>query len=163
MRLEHLPLILGALIGILGVALVADAWIPDQTFVPAERRRRQRAERHRTGEALVGIGTLCLAAALIGRDTWRYGTLAVLVGTILLLMGVGLNHRFLRELLFFRGPARRAREGERVVSADIRAASDAGSDREAARVIERDEPSPRTDRDVPGTREPTPPSRLRIR
>ena len=163
MRLEHLPLILGALIGILGVALVADAWIPDQTFVSSERRRRQRAERHRTGEALVGVGTLCLAAALIGRDTWRYGTLAVLIGAVLLLVGVGLNHRFLRELLFFRGPARRAREGERVVPADSYLATDASLDREATRVVQRDDAAPLADRDVPGSREPTPPSRLRIR
>ena len=148
MRLEHLPLILGVLIGILGVALVADAWIPDHAFASPERRRRQRAERHRAGEALVGIGTLCLAAALIGRDTWRYGTLAVLIGTVLLLVGVGLNHRFLRELLFFRGPARRAREGERIVSLE--------ATREPAAA--------RADRPVPpDSREPTPPPRPRIR
>ena len=148
MRLEHLPLILGVLIGILGVALVADAWIPDDAIFPSERRRRQRAERHRAGEALVGIGTLCLAAALIGRDTWRYGTLVVLIGTVLLVIGVGLNHRFLRELLFFRGPARRAREGERVVSLEpTREPSAARTDLPSA-----DE-----------TREPTPPARPRIR
>lgn len=161
MRLEHVPLILGVLIGILGVALVADAWIPDDTFVSAERRRRQRAERHRTGEGLVGIGTLCLAAALIGRDTWRYGTLSILIGAILLAIGVGLNHRFLRELLFFRGPARRAREGERVVVASPHA-SNSPAEREAAREIHRDDAAAEPRADVPGSTEPTPP-RLRIR
>ena len=151
MRLEHVPLIMGVLIGILGVALVADAWIPDDTFVTTERRRRKRAERHRTGEALVGIGTLCLAAALIGRDTWRYGTLSVLIGAILLAIGVGLNHRFLRELLFFRGPARRAREGERVVPLESMREPPRGH-AEGSRAREPREP-----------REPTPPARPRIR
>ena len=160
MRLEHLPLILGVLIGILGVALMADAWIPDDTFVSSERRRRQRAERHRTGEGLVGIGTLCLAAALIGRDTWRYGTLTILIGAILLAIGVGLNHRFLREVLFFRGPARRAREGERVVTSPQ--ATDSLAERETAREIHRDDAAEERRPDVPGSTEPTPP-RLRIR
>ena len=162
MRLEHVPLILGVLIGILGVAVVADAWIPDDAFVSSERRRRQRAERHRIGEALVGIGTLCLAAALIGRDTWRYGTLSVLIGAILLVIGVGLNHRFLRELLFFRGPARRAREGERIVpSAPL--ATSSSAERETAREVHVDDAATERQPDIPGSREPTPPPRLRIR
>lgn len=117
MRLEHVPLILGALIAILGLALLADALIPDETLVFTERRRRKRAERHRGGEAAVGIGTLALAAALIGRDTWRYGTLAILIGSVLLAVGGVLNWRFLRELLVFRGPARRAPAGEQPVAA----------------------------------------------
>lgn len=117
MRLEHIPILLGILIAAIGLGLVADAWLPDESLMRSERRRRQRAERHRGGEALVGVGTLCLAAALIGRDTWRYGTLAVLVGTVLLIAGVVLNRAFLREVLFFRGPARRAPEGKSPVSA----------------------------------------------
>lgn len=111
MRLEHFPILLGLLVGVIGVALIADAWLPNDMLVSQERRRRQRAERHRAGEALVGVGTLCLAAALIGRDTWRYGTLSVLIGTVLLVAGGALNHQFLREVLFFRGPARRTTEG----------------------------------------------------
>lgn len=111
MRLEHLPIILGILVGLVGLALLADAWMPDNTFVLHDRRRRQRAERHRGGEAMVGVGALCVAAAFIGRDSWRYGTLAVLLGAVLLLIGAILNRRFLRELITFRGPARRGEGG----------------------------------------------------
>ena len=107
MRLEHIPIILGALVGLIGLALLADAWLADNTFVLHERRRRQRTERHRGGEALVGVGALCVAAAFIGRDSWRYGTVSVLLGTVLLLAGAILNWRFIREVVTFRGPARR--------------------------------------------------------
>lgn len=117
MRLEHLPILLGILMGAIGLGLIADAWLPDRIIVPSERRRRQRAERDPRGEALVGVGILCLAAALIGRDTWRYGTLSVLIGTVLLIAGGILNREYLREVLFFRGPARRAPEGKVPVSA----------------------------------------------
>lgn len=117
MRLEHLPILLGVLVGAIGFGLIADAWLPERVLVPSERRRRRRAERDRRGEALVGVGTLCLAAALIGRDTWRYGTLAVLIGTVLLVAGGILNREYLREVLFFRGPARRAPEGKAPLSA----------------------------------------------
>jgi hypothetical protein len=72
-----------------------------------ERRRRNRAERHRGGEALVGLGILAIAAALIGRDTWRYGTVAILLGVVLLAAGGWLNRAYLGELFAFRGPARR--------------------------------------------------------
>ena len=111
MRLEHLPIILGILVGLVGASLLADAWLPDNTFVLHDRRRRQRAERHRGGEAMVGVGALCVAAAFIGRDSWRYGTVAVLLGTVLVVAGAILNWRFLRELITFRGAARRG-QGE---------------------------------------------------
>ena len=110
MRLEHIPIILGILIGLVGASLLADAWLPDNTFVAHERRRRQRAERHRGGEALLGVGALCMAAAFIGRDSWRYGTIAVMLGTVLLVAGAVLNWRFLREVITFRGAARRGAE-----------------------------------------------------
>jgi hypothetical protein len=107
MRLEQIPLILGVVVAILGLGLILDAQLPDG-FVPSrERRRRERAERHRGGETLVGLGILAIAAALIGRDTWRYGTLSILVGVVLLGAGGWLNREYLRELFAFRGPARR--------------------------------------------------------
>jgi hypothetical protein len=108
MRMEHIPWVFGLLVAIVGVALIADAWLPDQVFLDRERRRRQRAERHRAGEGLLGLGALCIAAALFGRDTWGYGTMAVMLGTALLVIGAVLNRRFLKELLLFRGAARRA-------------------------------------------------------
>jgi hypothetical protein len=108
MRLEHIPLIIGAIVALIGLAFIADGLMADAARPGKERRRRMRAERSRAGETIVGIGTLCMAAALIGRDTWRYGTLAVLVGAGLVLIGIILNRSFLKEALLFRGPARRA-------------------------------------------------------
>ena len=108
MRLEDLPLLLGALMGLVGLAFIWDAVTPDTgRWQSADRRRRPRAERDRTGEFAIGLGVLCLAAALAGRDTWRFGTVAVIAGGILLLTGALLNLAFLREVLLFSGPARR--------------------------------------------------------
>ena len=111
MRLEHIPLILGVIVALIGLGFIADASMAAATPVTPERRRRIRAEPSRAGEAVVGFGTLCMAAALFGRDTWRYGTVAVLAGSVLLLIGVILNRAFLKEALLFRGPARRAEGG----------------------------------------------------
>ena len=113
MRVEIVPIILGALVALLGVALLADARLPDGTIVPVERRRRPRTERSRGGETLIGLGTFCMAAALIGRDSWRYGTVAVILGTLLLAAGAWLNRRLLHDLITFRGAARRSPEGSR--------------------------------------------------
>ena len=112
MRAELIPVILGVLVALVAVALLADARLPDSPRHGSERRRRARAERSRRGEAIVGVGVLCLAAALIGRDGWRYGTLSVMLGTVLLVTGGVMNRRYLRELFTFRGPARRVEEGE---------------------------------------------------
>ena len=108
MRLEHIPLIIGAIVALIGLGFIADGLMADSGQPATERRRRMRAERSRAGETIVGIGILCMAAALIGRDTWRYGTVSVMVGGALVLIGVILNRTFLKEALFFRGPARRA-------------------------------------------------------
>jgi hypothetical protein len=111
MRIETVPLILGVLLGLFGLLLAADAWIPDGTIVPTERRRRQRAERNTTGEGLIAIGMLAEAAAIIGRDTWKSSTIAVIAGVIALGIGSFLNLNFLREYVFHRGRARRSPEG----------------------------------------------------
>jgi hypothetical protein len=108
MRIEFVPLVLAAIFGLIAVGLIADAWLPEEYYVTRERRRRRRTERHRGGEVLVGAGILALAAALAGRASWRYGTVAIMVGALLLLVGAALNHRYLRELFSFRGAARRA-------------------------------------------------------
>jgi hypothetical protein len=108
-----LPLILGVLVALGGVSLLADARLPDSAPRVAERRRRQRTERSRAGEAWIGIGLLAVGAALIGRDGWRWGNVAVLVGVVCLAAGVVLNRRYLYEMLFFRGPARRGRSADR--------------------------------------------------
>jgi hypothetical protein len=113
-RIETLPLILGVLIAMLGIGILFDAWSPDAMAVPQERRRRQRIERHRNGEAMIGLGVLALAAAFIGRDNWRYSILVVIIGALFLIVGAALNGRYVRELFVNRGPMRRREEkGER--------------------------------------------------
>jgi hypothetical protein len=96
MRLETFPLLLGILIGLVGIGLIFDAWAPDHVVVVKERRRRARRERDRLGEALVGLGVLAVAAAFMGRDTWRYSILAVIAGMVLLLWGAKRNGAYLR-------------------------------------------------------------------
>ena len=111
MRIELIPLILGALIGLVGAGLLLDAWLPAGTLTSPERRRRQRAEPHHVGEALLGVGIMSLGAALAGRDSWRFATLAMLIGSALVLVGAIMNGRYLKELLLHRGPARRSPDG----------------------------------------------------
>jgi uncharacterized membrane protein len=96
-----LPLVLGGLLGLVGLALVVDAWSADSTVVQ-ERRRRPRRERDRLGEALVGLGVIAMAAAFIGRDSWRYSTVTVIVGAVLLLWGAMRNGSYIRDV-FIRG------------------------------------------------------------
>jgi len=105
-RIELVPVILGFLVLLLGVAVLWDAWGEHPMGPMRERRRRVRAAIDTHGEALVGFGTLLLGAALIGRD-WRFETLTVLAGTILVLWGGVRNREYIREMLFFRGAARR--------------------------------------------------------
>jgi hypothetical protein len=112
MRVELIPVLFGIIVGLAGLLLVADARLPDRSMHVSERRRRVRAERSRGGELLVGAGLLCMSAALIGRDHWRYGALVVIAGTLMLLVGAVMNFQYLRELFSFRGAARRLPEGE---------------------------------------------------
>jgi hypothetical protein len=107
MRFEQIPVFIGVIVAILGLGVVLDAQLPEALAQSRERRRRERTERHRGGETLVGLGILGMAAALIGRDQWRFGTVAVLAGAALLAAGAWLNRRYLRETFLFRGAARR--------------------------------------------------------
>jgi hypothetical protein len=52
-----------------------------------------------------------MAAALIGRDTWRWDTIAVLAGVSLTVIGALMNRAYLKEVLLFRGAARRGEGG----------------------------------------------------
>src|SRR4029079_4741140 len=92
---ELIPLIVGAIVGLIGLGLLFDAWTPDEIIVKHERRRRRRLERNRGGEAAIGLGVLCMAAAFAGRDTWRYSVIAVIAGTVLLLLGAIMNYHYL--------------------------------------------------------------------
>ncbi|HMA22618.1 MAG TPA: hypothetical protein VKP00_01460 [Gemmatimonadaceae bacterium] len=107
MRVEVIPIIIGILVGLVGLGLVFDAWTPDEIIVRRERRRRPRIERHRGGEAAIGLGVLCMGAAFVGRDTWRYSVVAVIAGTLLLLFGVIRNRRYLGQAIANRGALRR--------------------------------------------------------
>jgi L-lactate permease len=99
MRMETLPLVIGGLIGLLGLALVLDAWLPDDMVVSRERRRRPRHPRDRAGEAMVGLGIIAMAAAWLGRDSWRWSVLVVIVGAALLLWGTRRSAGYLRSAL----------------------------------------------------------------
>ena len=110
MPIEVIPLIAAALVGLIGLGLVFDAWTPDEIIVKNERRRRPRVERSRGGEALIGLGVLCMAAAFAGRDTWRYSVVSVIAGTVLLLLGAFANRRYLGSVISNRGALRRRGE-----------------------------------------------------
>ena len=107
MRLEHLPIILGVLVLLAAAAVVYDTFTAEGLPRFSERRRRARAPRSPYGQGLIGAGMAAMAAALIGRDTWRFGTIAVIVGALLLLAGGVMNRAYLKEMLFNRGVARR--------------------------------------------------------
>ena len=114
MKLEQIPVILGLLVVLLGAALLYDALQPPAGRPVRERRRRARTLVNKSGEMLVAGGSFCLGAALIGRDTWRWGTVMVILGGVMLLAGALLNREYLREMLLFRGAARRADPTEKV-------------------------------------------------
>lgn len=94
--METIPLVLGVLLGLVGLGLVFDAWAPDEIVVPKERRRRVRRERDRFGEALVGFGVIAMAAAVLGRDNWRYSTVVVIAGAVLLLWGAKRSSAYIK-------------------------------------------------------------------
>lgn len=96
MKIETYPLIVGAIVAFVGLLLLFDAWTPDETVVPRERRQAPRPERSRGGETALGFGVLCLAAAILGRDSWRYSIVAAIAGSVLVLLGAVMNRRYVR-------------------------------------------------------------------
>ncbi len=112
MRLEHAPIILGVIVIAFAAFIMFDAARPEHVRPFRERRRRTRAELDVPGEWLVGLGTVCMGAALIGGDRWRWTTIAVIAGAVLITIGAILNRRFLKETLLFRGSSRRTEEME---------------------------------------------------
>src|SRR5205085_8673471 len=107
MKAEQLPILIGVLVALFGLTILLDAWQAGGVAPLRERRRRTRAIPNKAGQTLVALGIMCMAAALFGRDTWRWGTISVLAGTCLLLLGAIMNRAYLREVLLFRGAARR--------------------------------------------------------
>src|SRR3954470_23263601 len=110
MTLEMIPVVIGVLVGLVGLVLVFDAWTPDDIVVKRERRRSPRLERSRKGEAMVGLGVLCMAGAFIGRDTWVYSVVTVIAGAVLLLFGTIASRKYLGEVLSNRGKLRRRKQ-----------------------------------------------------
>jgi len=108
MRLELIPVVLGVLVLLVAAAIVYDAIRPDDSRPHTERRRRKRAELDIPGEWLVGLGTACLGVSLIGNEVWRWTTIAVISGIVLIVLGTILNRSYLREMLLFRGKSRRS-------------------------------------------------------
>lgn len=155
MRLEQIPLFIGVVVAIIGLGLVLDAQLPDGMSPSRERRRRERTERHRGGETLVGIGIVAMAAALIGSDAWRFGTVAVLVGLVLLSVGGWLNRQYLRESVLFRGAARRGEKRVTPRGQDATGVPAATPVRAPVRIAPglADSPSPREPGAVRGDRE----------
>lgn len=98
MRIELLPILLGLAAVLIGIALVVDSVVPDGTFIPVERRRGQRPPRNCLGEGLLGAAIVFLGASLIGRDSWPYTTLSVLLAVALGAAGVALNWQYLRAM-----------------------------------------------------------------
>jgi hypothetical protein len=94
-------------VALIGIGILADAWLPEDVPYRRERRRRTREERHLGGEAAIGVGVLCMAAALIGRDSWPYGNVVMILGAIMILVGGVLNKRFFRDRIVNRGALRR--------------------------------------------------------
>lgn len=108
MRLETIPLIIAGIIALIGLGLLVDSWSADHVPGTRERRRSPRTERSLGGEATIGLGILCIAAAIFGRDTWDYVNVAVIAGIILVLLGTYANRRYLRDRISNRGALRRA-------------------------------------------------------
>ncbi|HEX6576706.1 MAG TPA: hypothetical protein VF042_17180 [Gemmatimonadaceae bacterium] len=112
MRLELIPVILGVLIVLVAAGIIYDAAFPESIRPFRERRRRQRAERDTVGQWFVGLGIACLGVSMIGNEVWRWTTIVVMVGVALVIVGAVMNRAYLREVLTFRGAARRGSSDE---------------------------------------------------
>jgi len=115
MRIETVPLLLGIIVFLVAAAMIADAIVGDESSILGERRSRARPERSKVGQIIFGAGMVCVAAVLIGRDQWRFTTLAIAVAVVLVVIGVGLNVRYIRGLLLgpVLGRSAKRRESDR--------------------------------------------------
>jgi cell division protein FtsW (lipid II flippase) len=112
MRLEYVPVVFGVLVLLIAGGIIYDAATAKQMRPYRERRRRTRAILDRPGEFIVGFGTICLGAALMAPEDWRWTTITVLAGVVLIVIGAILNRVYLREMLLFRGASRRTPGGK---------------------------------------------------
>ncbi len=112
------PIAAAILVGLIGCACLLDAALAEGSGHSLERRRRARTERSRSGEATLGLGFLAVAAAIAGADEWRYSAVAAIAGGVLVILGAALNGRYIRDLVWNRGAARRREPGERLYGDD---------------------------------------------
>jgi hypothetical protein len=103
MGFHTLTILLALAAALAGLALIADAVIPEATLVSVERRSRPRPERHHLGEALLGLGIICVGIMLFADEAWGYQNLVMLLAVVFVAVGVGLNIKYVRGLAF--GPA----------------------------------------------------------
>ena len=128
MNLETVPLIIGAILGLIGLALVVDSRMADKP-ARVERRRQGRLPRNRAGEMCIGLGMIAVGVAIAGRDSWRYALLVMLVGAGLSVIGIWLNRAYVAELVLNRGASRRRPEAEQATPAPGAPAVDQKKDR----------------------------------
>jgi hypothetical protein len=102
----EVPVVLGAVVILMGLGFIWDAWGPQTIGPMRDRRRRTREAIDLKGELVAGVGIVLLGAALIGSD-WRFETVTVLVGAICITIGALKNRKYFREVFTFRGAARR--------------------------------------------------------
>ncbi|MEO7103763.1 MAG: hypothetical protein ABI311_10300 [Gemmatimonadaceae bacterium] len=117
--MEYIPIGAGILLILVGLAFMWDAWGPQFVGPMRDRRRRVRAEISLPGELAAGVGIALFGVALIGRD-WRLETATILVGTVCIIVATLKNRKYFRELLLFRGAARRVLEKDVVKSDKMR-------------------------------------------
>ena len=83
--------------------------LPDKTFIAT----LVLATKFRPLLVWIGVGLAAIGASLIGRDVWAWGNVAILAGVVFVAVGAFRNRTYLRELLMFRGAARRGRGSDR--------------------------------------------------
>ena len=109
MSVYEVPVLLGAVVILMGIGIIWDSWGPQTVGPMRDRRRRVRATIDLKGELVAGVGIVLLGAALIGSD-WRFETVTVLAGAICIVIGALKNRKYFREVFAFRGAARRNEE-----------------------------------------------------
>jgi hypothetical protein len=110
MWIEAVPIVFGIFAILIGGAIAADAWGTPDRGPMRERRRRIRISIDRQGEGLAGTGTLLIGTAMVAGDAWQLGAPVMLLGAVLVIWGGIRSRSYIREILLFRGAARRASE-----------------------------------------------------
>ena len=106
MSVYEVPVLLGAVVILMGLGIIWDSWGPQTIGPMRDRRRRRRATIDLKGEFVAGVGIVLLGAALIGSD-WRFETVTILAGALCILVGALRNRKYFLEVFTFRGAARR--------------------------------------------------------